>query len=227
MVNYRLCFSSFTWTNVLYEDDAWTFAYADDVALITKTATKLQKVLNKWNSELHEAGMRINIEKTKVMMVSRQRNDLQVRLGDAVLEFMENFDYLGVTLNEKCCLEEEINHRISKYFRNGGLMYPLLKERNIPMKVKTTIYTTILRPLLTYGCECWVLMTKLRSQLQAAEMRVLRLIVGVTRLDRLRNDNIRRELGVESIIEFTERNQIRWCGHLLQMPENRRPLIYY
>lgn len=53
------------------EDDAWTFAYADDVALITKTATKLQEVLNKWNSELQEAGMRINIEKTKVMMVSR------------------------------------------------------------------------------------------------------------------------------------------------------------
>ncbi len=106
-------------------------------------------------------------------------------------------------------------------------IYPLLKERNIPMRVKTTIYTPILRPLLTYGCECWVLTTKLKSRLQAAEMRVLRLIVGVTRLDRLRNYNIRREFGIESITEITERNQIRWYGHLLLMPENRRPLTYY
>ena len=34
------------------------------------------------------------------------------------------------------------------------------------------MYNTILRPLLIYGCECWVLTIKLKSKVQAAEMSV-------------------------------------------------------
>ena len=41
-------------------------------------------------------------------------------------------------------------------------------------------------PALTYGCEAWVLTEREKSRLQATEMRVLRKIAGVTRLDRVR-----------------------------------------
>jgi len=46
-----------------------------------------------------------------------------------------------------------------------------------------TIYNTTLRLILTEGCEAWALMTTMRSRIQAAEMRVLQLIKGVTRRD--------------------------------------------
>ena len=98
-----------------------------------------------------------------------------------------------------------------------------MKDRNIPRKVKTMIYITILRPILTYGHESWTLTSKTRSQLQAAEMKTLRLIKGVTRLDRLRNEDIRRELGVEGILDFVERGQLRWFGHVKRMDQERYP----
>ena len=67
-------------------------------------------------------------------------------------------------------------------------------------------------------------MTKpLKSRVQAAEMKVLRVIKGVTRLDRLRNTDIRRDVGVMSILDLNEESKMRWYGHVKRMEEARYP----
>ena len=48
--------------------------------------------------------------------------------------------------------------------------------------------------------------------LQAAEMRVLRLIKGGIRRDRCRNADIREEVAVGSVLEGIERSKLRWYG---------------
>jgi len=50
---------------------------------------------------------------------------------------------------------------------------------------------------------------------------VLRLTNGITRLDRHRNVDIRRELGIESILDLIERGQLRWYGHVKRMEDDR------
>lgn len=62
-----------------------------------------------------------------------------------------------------------------------------------------------------------------KSKVQAAEMKVLRLIKGVTRRDRIRNEDIRRELGITAIIQVVEINRLRWHGHVMRMEEERLP----
>ena len=151
---------------------------------------------------------------------------VNISLEGQALQQCTNFKYLGVMFNNKSDPQLEITHRINKFNNSLHLLYPLMKDRNIPRKVKIIIYTSILRPVLTYGHESWTLTTKTRSQIQAAEMRVLRLIKGVTRLDRLRNEDIRRELEVEDIFKFVERGQLRWYGHVKRMDENRYPKKY-
>ena len=120
-------------------------------------------------------------------------------------------------------MEEEVNNIIAKFTKNLIALYPLMKEKEIPRDVKVCIYTTVLRPVLLYGSETWTLTTKLKSKIQATEMRVLRLIYGVTRRDRIRNDNIRQALKVESVLAIIERNQLRWYGHVQRMPDTRDP----
>ena len=58
-------------------------------------------------------------------------------------------------------------------------MYPILKDKFIPRECKITIYKTVCKPILLYGAETWTLTTKIKGRIQAAEMRVLRLIRGV------------------------------------------------
>ena len=88
--------------------------------------------------------------KSEVMILSRIREQIQVSLGDHQLKQVNNFCYLGVTFDEGNNMILEINHRITKYSRSINQLYPMLKDRNIPRKVKVLIYTSILRPILTY-----------------------------------------------------------------------------
>ena len=122
--------------------------------------------------------------------------------------------------------ESEINNRIAKFNRNVGMMYPLLKDRHIPKECKLIIYGTILKPILTYGSEMWALTSKTESKLQAAEMRVLRLIKGVTRRDKIQNTAIRREFNMVPLIEDIERGRLRWYGHVMRMEEGAKQRKY-
>ncbi|KAK4873823.1 hypothetical protein RN001_013183 [Aquatica leii] len=52
-------------------------------------------------------------------------------------------------------------------------------------------------------------------------MRYLRKIKGITRLDRVRNENITEQLKVKPILTLVEERQLGWMGHLLRMDDNR------
>ncbi len=126
-----------------------TLAYTDDIVLVAYKPNELQNALSEWNNVLKAAKMKINVGKTEVMMVARQKEEVEIRLDGEMLKLVEEFKYLGVKVDENFQIEKEIANRIQKYTNNLRILYPLMKEEVIPKKVKTTIYQTILRPVLT------------------------------------------------------------------------------
>ncbi|KAJ8949194.1 hypothetical protein NQ318_021687 [Aromia moschata] len=54
----------------------------------------------------------------------------------------------------------------------------------------------------------------------AMEMKYLRKVNGVNRLQRHRNEDIRRELEIQPITEYIEKRQLDWWGHLMRLPNN-------
>ena len=195
--------------------------YADDVGQTADSMQKLQEVMDTWDRELSAAGLKLNYKKTEVMKVGRCPEDGDITVNGHTLKETDNFIYLGSKISSDNLIAIEIDNRIAKFTKNLFCLYPLMKEKSIPKDVKVCIYTTILRPVLLYGCETWTLNKKLKSKIQATEMRILRLIFGVTRRDRLRNDDIRASLKVHSILSIIEKSQLRWFGHVLRMPEDR------
>jgi len=158
-------------------------AYADDVGLITGSEKELQDTVNEWDTALKDNGLKLNEIKSEVMEVSisRTTETLHITANGQELKKVEAFKYLGVVYDSTADNETAVTDRIKKYSMNVGLLYPLLKDRHVPRAVKLLIYTSVLRPILTYGCEAWTLAAATKSKVQAAEMRVLRLIKGVTR----------------------------------------------
>uniref|UniRef100_A0A3B3BDQ3 Cadherin domain-containing protein n=1 Tax=Oryzias melastigma TaxID=30732 RepID=A0A3B3BDQ3_ORYME len=69
----------------------------------------------------------------------------------------------------------------------------------------------------------WFVTERTRSRLQAAEMSFLRRVAGHSLRDRVRSSVTRRELGVGPLLLRIERSQLRWLGHLIQMPPGRLP----
>ena len=71
---------------------------------------------------------------------------------------------------------------------------------------------------MLYGAECWPTKIRLVQQLSVAEMRMLRWICGHTRMDRVRNDDIRDRLEVAPIEEKLVQHRLRWFGHVQRRP---------
>ena len=145
--------------------DRHTFTYADDVAVICSTECELQEAVDRWDIVKNEKGMKINVNKTAVMNISRENKQLNRSIGNERLTQVTNLDDLGVQMNEESYKQDiEIDNRINKFNKNLGAIYPLIKDRNIPAKCKTIIYDTILRPILIYGSEAWSLTTQNPNQ---------------------------------------------------------------
>ena len=87
--------------------------------------------------------------------------------------------------------------------------------RAITKKTKVNVYKSIFCPILTYGCESWVLTKDIRSRFQAAEMKYLQSIKRIMRRDRVRNEVVRQELKVKSIFNKIHKQQLK-C-HLMRM----------
>ena len=66
----------------------------------------------------------------------------------------------------------------------------------MPIELEDKVFKTIIRPAMTYGSECWAVKKKHESKLNSAEMRMLRWARAKTRLDHIRNEDIRKEAHV-------------------------------
>ena len=63
--------------------------YADDLALVTNGKQELQETLEEWN------GLKINVEKTEVLHIGIQREELDIELEGKKLTQGDSFVYLG------------------------------------------------------------------------------------------------------------------------------------
>ena len=77
------------------------------------------------------------------------------------------------------------------------------------------VHKTVVRPAMMYGAETWVVKKAQEKKLDVTEMRMLRWMSGVTKLDRIRNGRIRRTTKVGEISQKVQGSRLKWYGHLL------------
>ena len=85
------------------------------------------------------------------------------------------------------------------------------------------MYKAYYVPVMKYAAEIWTMTQRDESRVQAAEMKFLRSMVQKTRRDRVRNEDIRKELGIQKLNDKLEQNRLRWFGHVKRMNEVRLP----
>ena len=131
------------------------------------------------------------------------------------------FKYLGSIVTEKGRNSRDISERIKRFIAIVGTLWPIIEEKQVPLEVERIILNTVLTPTLTYGSERLVMKSADRSRTQEAEMRQPRAMVGKTRRDRIRTEDIRKSVGVCSVLNKIDAGQLRWLGHLERMEEER------
>ena len=91
---------------------------------------------------------------------------------------------------------------------------PFFQTLLVPISWTLAIYEAIIRPALTYESECWAMKVTNKRKIATTEMRMLRGILGVSRRDHMRNEDIRRILNISPIDEVMRCGRLRWFGHV-------------
>ena len=73
---------------------------------------------------------------------------------------------------------------------------------------------------MLYGSECWAVTKRDENALAVAEMRMLRCATGITRRDRVRNEETRKRLGVRDIADKVKGRRLQWFGHIERRPDD-------
>jgi hypothetical protein len=128
------------------------------------------------------------------------------------------------TLDHTCCSDDhypsiyrnKMNGIIKRHFRKQMTTDTKLRLHNITSKTS-----------LCYGSETWTINKRDAQKLEAAQMRFLRPLLGLTRLDSQRNLEIRNSLKVDNIVEDIKQYQRRWVDHLERMDRSRLPRLAF
>jgi hypothetical protein len=139
-----------------------------------------------------------------------------------------NFKYLGTTLTDQNCVDEEIKIRLN----SGNACYlsvqSLLLSRLMFRNVKVKIYKTIILPVVLYVCETWSLTLREEHRLRVFENRVLRRIFGPRRDEvtgewrKLHSEELHNLYSSPDTVRQVKSRRMRWAGHVACMGEERK-----
>ena len=72
----------------------------------------------------------------------------------------------------------------------------VLSNRGLGIKAKKCLYEGAIVPTALYGAEAWGMRSAERMKVNVLEMKCLRSLVGVSRMDRVTNEEVRRRAGI-------------------------------
>lgn len=203
-------------------------AFADDVVLMAEKEEDLIILAETLIKETEYVGLRVNDMKTKFMRVGREEignngNPDIFQINNHNFERVNSFTYLGVVLSDKNTEDIEIQNRLNVANRSFYACGKLMKSKLLSRKTKIRMYKTIIRPVLLYGGENWILSKKMEKKLITFENKVLRTIYGPTCEDgtwRIRhNQEIRGLFTDPDIVGEAKSRRLRWAGHVLRRSE--------
>ena len=203
------------------DEELWELLYADDLVITAESEAELQSRIVEWQESLERGGLKVNANKTEVMVNNKEGGD-RVRVQDSrgsIIKQVDTFKYLGSTLSQRGGCEAEVETRIKAAWGKWREVAGVVCDRKMPIKLKIKVYSTVVRPVLIYGSETWAPRRKEEAKLERTEMRMLRWMMGISLLERLENDEIRRMAGIVKITEVIREARLRWCGHVLRMDD--------
>ena len=126
--------------------------YADDTTLMAESEEELKSLLMKVKEESENVGLKLNIQKTKIM-ASSPRTSWQID-GETV-ETVADFIFSGSKVPADGDCSHEIKRRLLLGRKVMTNLDSILKSRDITLVTKVCLVKAIVFPVVMYGCESW------------------------------------------------------------------------
>lgn len=132
--------------------------FADDTVLFSYTKEGLQKLLDNLYSYCTAWGVKVNTDKTVVMICKKGNatlNNIELFYNGIKLDIVNNFTYLGVTIASNGKFnkaQQALSKQAMKALFSLNSLFDLL-PLHIPEKLK--LFESMVMPILLYGSEVW------------------------------------------------------------------------
>ena len=110
---------------------------------------------------------------------------------------MDCFKHLGSQVAADGGCERDVVHRMNEGCRAWGVQKRVLTNIGLGIKAKKGLYGGIIVPTALYRAVAWGMKSAERKKVNADEMKCMKSLVGVSRMDRVRNDEVRRRARIE------------------------------
>ena len=133
------------------------------------------------------------------MRCSRYGNEdrMHVILNGEPLEEMDCFKYPGSQVAAEGGCERDVVHIMNEGYRAWGELKSVLSNRELRIKAQKCLYEGVIVPTALYGGEAWGMRSAKRRKANVLEIKCLRSLVGVLRMDRVRNEEVRTRACIE------------------------------
>ncbi|KAK3545742.1 hypothetical protein QTP70_011326 [Hemibagrus guttatus] len=196
------------------QESSWTMMFADDIVICSENREQVEENLERWRFVLERRGMKVSCSKTEYMCVNEREGSGTVRLQGEEVKKVQEFKYLGSTVQSNGEYGKEVKKRVQAGWNGWRKVSGVLCDRKISARIKGKVYRTVVRPAMLYGLETVSLRKRQESELEVAELKMLRFSLGVTRLDRIRNEYIRGTAHVGRLGDKVREARLRWFGHV-------------
>lgn len=203
-------------------------AYADDIAVLAEDVQGAEALTASIDEHSRRYGMEISAQKTKIMTLSRNECTYEAScINGMQIDKVAKFKYLGSTITDKNEMDEEIKERLGAGNRCYYSLIDLFKGKRISKTTKLRIYNSIIKPVVTYGCQTWSLTKTQEKKMFVFENMVLRRIVGPVfdpsggTWRRRHNTEVRETTRQPDIRNYIRCQRLKWAGHVARMEDHR------
>ena len=171
--------------------------YADNTTL-TAESKELKSLLMKVKVESGKVGLKLNIQKTKIM-ASGPISSWQI--DGETMETVTDLIFLG----SKITTDGDCSHEIKRCLLLGGKamtnLDSILKRRDITLPTKVSLIKAMVFPVIMYGCESWTLKKAECQRIDAFELWCWKRLLRIPWTARRSNQSILKEISPEYSLE--------------------------
>ena len=189
------------------------FRYADDTTLMAESEEKLKSLLKKVKEESEKVGLKLDIQKTKIMASGTITSwEIDGETVETVSDFI-----LG---GSKIATDGDCSHEIKRHLLLGRKVMTnldsIFKSRDITLLTKVRLVKSMVFPVVMYGCESWTVKKAERRRIDAFKLWCWRRLWRVPWTARISNQSILKEISPGCSLEgMMLKLKLQYSGHVM------------
>ena len=185
---------------------------------MAESKEELKSLLMKVKEESEKVGLKLNIQKTKIMASG------SITLWHINGETMERVIYF-ILESSKITADGDWSHEIKKHLLPGRKamtnLDSILKSRDITWPTKVRLVKAMVFPVVMYGCESWIIKKAECQKIDTFELWCWRRLLRVPWIARRSNQSILKEISPECSLEgWMLKLKLQYFGHLMRRADH-------